>query len=88
MTGTSETEWAALKARIRQPVPAAERPAARKPAPKPTGYDASGFPGASLVLLAAAAWPLGVWHGTGGWIAEAAWVLVLAGIIAGKRRKS
>ena len=85
MTGTSDAEWAALKAGIRQPVTAAERPAARKPAPKPGGYDASGFPGCSIALLAAAAWPLAVWHGIGGWIAEAAWLLIGAGIIAGRK---
>jgi hypothetical protein len=85
MTGPTEEEWLALKAELAQARPAT--PTQPKPVAegKPRGYDVTGFPGFSLLLLAVACWPVGVWQGVTRWIAEGIWLLILAGIIAGKR---
>ena len=89
MNGPAEEEWLALKAELARARPAPAPAPAPRPEPvaegKPRGYDVTGFPGFSLVLLAVAFWPAGVWHGVTRWIAEGIWLLILAGIITGKR---
>jgi len=64
-------------------------PGRRAPQPRPQrragGYDATGCPGMSMVYMAVACWPAGAFSGAWRWVAEGIWLIILAGIIAGKR---